>query len=73
MKREYDLSKMKQRRNPYAKRLKRQVTLRMGVDVIRYFKQMAAQTGVPYQSLIDLYLRDCVQSRRTLQFACAAP
>lgn len=71
MKREYDLGKMKHRRNPYAKRLKRQVTLRMGVDVIEYFKQMASQTGVPYQSLIDLYLRDCVQSQRTLQFACA--
>lgn len=71
MKREYDLSKMKQRPNPYAKRLKRQVTLRMGVDVIQYFKQMAAQTGIPYQSLIDLYLRDCVQSQRTLQFVGA--
>jgi predicted DNA binding CopG/RHH family protein len=66
MRAHYDFSKMKSRPNPYAKRLKRQVTIRMGVDVIRYFKQMAQETGIPYQTLIDLYLRDCVQSRRKL-------
>jgi uncharacterized protein (DUF4415 family) len=68
MKAEYDLSKMKRRPNPYAKRLKRQVTIRMGVDVIVYFKEMAKETGVPYQNLINLYLSDCVQSRRKLQW-----
>ncbi len=67
MKDEYDLSRMKRRRNPYAKRLKRQVTMRLGVDVIRYFKDMAKETGIPYQKLINLYLSDCVQSARTLQ------
>lgn len=67
MKSEYDLSKMKSRPNPYAKRLKRQVTLRIGEDVIEYFKKEAAETGVPYQSLIDLYLRDCVASQRKLR------
>ena len=67
MKEEYDLSKMKQRRNPYAKQLKRQVTIRMGVDVIAYFKEMAKDTGIPYQNLINLYLSDCVQAKRTLQ------
>jgi predicted DNA binding CopG/RHH family protein len=69
MKKEYDLSRMKSRPNPYAKRLKRQVTIRMGVDVIDYFKDMAAKNGIPYQNLINLYLTDCVQSRRTLQWA----
>jgi predicted DNA binding CopG/RHH family protein len=69
MKKEYDLSRMKSRPNPYAKRLKRQVTIRMGVDVIEYFKEMADKTGIPYQNLINLYLSDCVQSRRTLQWA----
>jgi uncharacterized protein (DUF4415 family) len=69
MKAEYDLSKMKHRRNPYARRLKRQVTIRIGVDVIEYFKQMADETGVPYQNLINLYLTDCVQSHRTLHWA----
>ncbi len=67
MKKEYDLSKMKRRKNPYAKRLKKQVTIRMGVDIIDYFKAMAEETGIPYQNLINLYLRDCVQSERKLQ------
>jgi len=67
MKKEYDLSKMKSRKNPYAKRLKKQVTIRMGVDIIDYFKEMSEETGVPYQNLINLYLRDCVQSEKKLQ------
>jgi uncharacterized protein (DUF4415 family) len=58
---------MKRRRNPYADRLKRQVTIRIGVDVIEYFKDMAQETGIPYQNLINLYLRDCVRSERRLQ------
>ena len=64
MKREYVFSKMKSRRNPYASKLKRQVTIRMGEDVIDYFKAMAEETGVPYQTLINLYLRDCVARER---------
>jgi uncharacterized protein (DUF4415 family) len=62
MKREYDFSKMKARKNPYAKRLKKQVTIRLGVDVLEYFKELAKETGIPYQNLINLYLRDCVAS-----------
>lgn len=57
---------MKSRPNPYAKRLKKQVTLRISPDVVEYFKQMAEETGIPYQSLINLYLRDCVSSQRKL-------
>ena len=64
MKKEYDFSTMKSRRNPYASKLKRQVTIRMGDDVISYFKSMAEETGIPYQSLINLYLRDCVAHER---------
>ncbi len=64
MRQEYDFSKMKSRRNPYASKLKRQVTIRMGDDVIGYFKAMAEETGIPYQSLINLYLRDCVAHDR---------
>lgn len=63
---EYDLSQMKSRPNPYAKRLKKQVTLRVNPDVIDYFKEMAEETGIPYQSLINLYLRDCMVSHRKL-------
>ena len=72
MKEEYDLSKMKSRRNPYAKRLKKQVTLRMGSDVVDYFKQMSEETGLPYQSLINLYLQDCVASNRKLKMNWAS-
>jgi uncharacterized protein (DUF4415 family) len=64
MKSEYDFSKMKSRKNPYAGQLKRQVTIRMGEDVIDYFKGLAEETGIPYQSLINLYLRDCMASKR---------
>lgn len=64
---EWDLSKMKSRPNPYAKQLKKQITLRLNPDVIDYFKNMAEETGIPYQSLINLYLLDCVNSERTLQ------
>ncbi len=72
MKEEYDLSRMKRRPNPYARRLKRQVTIRMGVDIIDYFKQMAERTGIPYQNLINMYLRDCVQSHRSLRIKWAS-
>lgn len=64
MKKEYDLSKMKSRKNPYAACLKRQVTIRMADDVISYFKELAEETGIPYQSLINLYLRDCMANDR---------
>ena len=60
MKKEYDFSKMKSRKNPYTSKVKRQVTIRMGEDVISYFKDLAKDTGIPYQTLINLYLRDCV-------------
>jgi uncharacterized protein (DUF4415 family) len=55
MRKEYDFSKMKGRKNPYAKRLKKQVTIRMGLDIIEYFKSMSEDTGIPYQNLINLY------------------
>ena len=71
MKAEYDLSKMKARPNPYAKKLKKQITLRIGQDVIDYFKGQSEKTGVPYQSLINLYLRDCATSHRELKFSWA--
>ncbi len=64
MRKEYDFDKMAGRKNPYAKSLKKQVTIRMGVDIIDYFKNLAEETGVPYQNLINLYLRDCVQAKR---------
>ena len=64
MKKEYDFSKMKSRKNPYAAKLKKPVTIRLSEDVIEYFKAMAEESGVPYQSLINLYLRDCANQHR---------
>ena len=55
---------MKGRKNPYASKLKRQVTIRLGEDVISYFKDLAVQSGIPYQTLINLYLRDCMAHQR---------
>ena len=67
MKAEYDLAKMKSRKNPYASKLKKPVTMRLSEDVIGYFKSMAEEAGVPYQSLINLYLRDCLAQNRKIE------
>ena len=64
MRKRYDFSKGK--RNPYAKRLKRQVTIRLDEPTIEYFKSLAEDRGVPYQTLINLYLRDCAETGRKL-------
>ena len=64
MKKKYDFSKA--RRNPYASRLKRQVTIRLDGGTIGYFKGLANETGIPYQTLINLYLRECAASRKKL-------
>lgn len=62
----YDFSKMKGRKNPFTKLLKQPVTMRLDKDTVAYFKKMAEETGVPYQSLINLYLRDCAMNERKL-------
>lgn len=69
MKKEYDLSKLKSRKNPYATKLKKSVTMRLSEDIIGYFKDMAVESGVPYQSLINLYLRDCVLHHRKVDIS----
>ena len=67
MKAEYDLSKLKFRKNPYASKLKKPVTMPLSEDVVEYFKGMADEAGVPYQGLINLYLRDCVANSRKVR------
>lgn len=67
----YDFSKMKGRRNPYVKMLKQPVTIRLDRDTVAYFEAMAAKTGLPYQQLINLYLRDCAVHHRELQMKWA--
>jgi predicted DNA binding CopG/RHH family protein len=72
MKREYDFSKMKSRKNPYAKHLKKQVTMRLGVEVIDYFKELSEEIGMPYQNLINLYLTECVHDHKKPKIKWAA-
>ncbi|MDH3209031.1 MAG: BrnA antitoxin family protein [Burkholderiaceae bacterium] len=64
MRKEYDFSRS--RKNPYASQLKKQITIRLDEDAITYFKKISDQVGIPYQSLINLYLRDCAASNRKL-------
>jgi uncharacterized protein (DUF4415 family) len=64
MRKEYDLSKS--RKNPYASQLKKQITIRLDEDAISYFKAVSEEVGIPYQSLINLYLRDCAAAKRML-------
>jgi predicted DNA binding CopG/RHH family protein len=69
MKAEYDLTKLQSRKNPYANKLKKSVTIRLSEDIIGYFKGISDETGVPYQSLINLYLKDCVQQHRKVDIS----
>jgi len=67
MRKNYDFSKGK--KNPYAKHLKKQITIRLDNETIQYFKVMADDTGIPYQSLINLYLRDCATHNKRLSLS----
>ena len=69
MREHYDFPKMKGRKNPYLKYLKQPVTMRLDRDTVLYFRSMSEDTGIPYQTLINLYLRDCAISQRKLQMA----
>lgn len=62
MRKEYDFSKG--RKNPYAKSLKKQVTIRLNEETIDYFKEIAEETGISYQNLINLFLQDCVETKK---------
>lgn len=62
MRKEYDFSNSV--KNPYAKKLTKQITIRVEKEIIEYFQQLAVETGISYQKLINLFLRDCAQSKR---------
>ena len=64
MRKEYDFSKAS--KSPYAAKLSKQITIRLDEDSIGYFKEISDQVGIPYQSLINLYLRDCAAQNRKL-------
>ena len=67
MRKHYDFSNA--RKNPYAAQLKKSVTIRLDESSISYFKGMAEETGIPYQSLINLYLKDCAATQKKLSLA----
>jgi len=70
MRKEYNFSDSV--KNPYAKRLKKQITLRLSTDAITYFKALACETGIPYQNLINLYLTECAHSGKKLALKFAS-
>ena len=62
----YDFSNMKGKKNPHTKYLKQPVTMRLDRESIEYFKSLSEESGIPYQTLINLYLRDCAMNKRKL-------
>ena len=68
MKKEYNIADLNPKKNPYAKKLKKQISININNYVIDYFKEQSAETGIPYQTLINLYLTDCVENKRKLSF-----
>ena len=72
MRAHYEFSRMKGRPNPYASRLKQPITIRLDRTTVTYFKSLAAEMDVPYQQLINLYLRECAQSQKKLKLKWAS-
>ena len=66
MREEYDIKNLNPRKNPYSNRLKRPITINVNNDTIDYFKRKSVQSGIPYQTLINLYLTDCAEKEREL-------
>jgi uncharacterized DUF497 family protein len=72
MREHYDFDKMKGQKNPYTKGLKQPVTMRIDKPTVAYFKSLAEELGMPYQSLINLYLRECALQHKKLQITWAS-
>ena len=69
MREEYDIASLNPRKNPYVSKLKKQITININASTIEYFKSLAEQTGVPYQTLMNLYLTDCAENKRHLAWS----
>ena len=65
MRKHYDFTSA--RKNPYAKRLKKQVTIRIEETTLAYFKRLAGELAIPYQTLINMYLKDCATQHKQLR------
>ena len=64
MRKEYDIAKLNPRKNPYVMKTKSQITINIDTDTIDYFKGLSEKTGMPYQTLINLYLKDCAKNKK---------
>ena len=69
MREEYDIKNLNPRKNPYANKLKKQITINVDSSIIDFFKNLSDDTGIPYQTLINLYLRYCVQNNKNLNIS----
>ncbi|MCI8316578.1 MAG: BrnA antitoxin family protein [Lachnospiraceae bacterium] len=69
MREEYDIENLNPRRNPYVKRLKKQITINIDNDTVDFFKAQSEESGIPYQTLINLYLSDCAKNKKKLQMS----
>lgn len=68
MREEYDIRALNPRKNPYAKAVKKPITMNVSVTTIQYFKDMSEETGIPYQTIMNYYLDECVKEKKKLQF-----
>lgn len=66
---EYDIENLNPRKNPYSKKLKKQITINIDHDTIEFFKAQSEESGIPYQTLINLYLADCAKNKKRLQMS----
>lgn len=69
MKEEYDIENLNPRKNPYSKRLKKQITINIDMDTVDFFKKQSEESGIPYQTLMNLYLADCAKHKKQLQMS----
>ena len=69
MREEYDIEKLNPRKNPYSRRLKKQITINIDSDTVDFFKEQSEESGIPYQTLINLYLSDCARNKKQLQMS----
>jgi uncharacterized protein (DUF4415 family) len=71
MRKHYDFDKMKGEKNPYVKQMKQPITIRLDTSTVAYFKNLSEELGMPYQNLINLYLRDCALNQKKLKLKWA--
>ncbi len=69
MREEYDIKALNPRKNPYVNKTKKQITINIEEDTIMFFKNLSEKTGLPYQTLINIYLTDCAKNNRQINIS----